>query len=38
MFEIASDLLIDLAKMIPSLTAIILCFNLCSYLLWGRGD
>lgn len=38
MFEVASDLLLDFANLIPEITAIILCFNLCAYLLWGRGD
>lgn len=38
MFEIASNLLIDLCKMIPPIVAIILCFNICANLLWGRGD
>lgn len=38
MFDIASNLLIDLCKMIPSLVAIILAFNLCAYLLWERGE
>lgn len=38
MFDISSNLLIDLVQMIPVLTAIILVFNICAYLLWGRGD
>ncbi len=38
MFDIACEILKDLCNMIPPITAIILIFNLCAYLLWGRGD
>jgi len=38
MFDIACEILKDLCNFIPIITAVILCFNLCAYLLWGRGD
>lgn len=35
MFEIVSEMIIDLAKFIPYVVPVILVINICSYLLWG---